>query len=354
MPHHLRKENNCLNCGATVNGRYCSNCGQENKEPREGFWHLAVDFVFDLFHFDGKFFSSLRYLLFRPGFLTREYMAGRRTKYLHPVRMYIFTSAIFFLIYFSFVRGHEKVNEARFNAIAAETIKKSLQDSLAGVNDSLNRSRIMSVLGGIDSVFQLESAGSVRDEGIRSIGTRARTVEEYDSLQKLLPPDKRDGMLARLFMKRGIEVFGNTGSLENEDYGKKLVEKFEHNIPTSLFLALPFLAMVLKLLYIRRKHPWYYVDHVVFLLHVFMASFLIVLAYYGFLGLYKWTGWRAMRWIGEIVYWYTVVYSFLAMYFFYRQGFWKTLLKFLLFISIGGLITVLVFLVMLGVAFFTV
>ena len=95
-----RKEKDCLNCGTTVQGRYCHVCGQENVEPKETFFGMVTHFFNDITHFDGKFFTTLKDLLFKPGFLSAEYMKGRRMSYLNPVRMYVFTSAIFFLIFF--------------------------------------------------------------------------------------------------------------------------------------------------------------------------------------------------------------------------------------------------------------
>ena len=96
-----RKEKNCLNCQSEVVGRYCHKCGQENLEPKETVWHLIQHFFNDITHFDGKFFETVKYLLRRPGFLSLEYMRGRRMAYLNPIRMYVFTSAIFFIILFS-------------------------------------------------------------------------------------------------------------------------------------------------------------------------------------------------------------------------------------------------------------
>lgn len=101
-----RKEKNCLNCGAQVAGRFCQVCGQENVEPKESFWHLVIHFFNDITHYDGKFINTVKYLLGRPGFLTAEYTRGRRVSYLHPIRMYVFTSAFFFLIFFSFISKH--------------------------------------------------------------------------------------------------------------------------------------------------------------------------------------------------------------------------------------------------------
>jgi hypothetical protein len=94
-----RKERNCLT--SPLYGRYCHVCGQENLVPRETVWHLVEHFFSDITHFDGKFFSTVKYLLKRPGFLSTEYMIGRRASYLNPIRMYVFTSALFFIILFS-------------------------------------------------------------------------------------------------------------------------------------------------------------------------------------------------------------------------------------------------------------
>lgn len=106
-----RKEKNCLNCGAQVEGRFCQVCGQENSEPKESFWHLVTHFFNDITHYDGKFLNTVRYLLTRPGFLTAQYTRGRRVSYLHPIRMYVFTSAFFFLIFFSFISKHNDKKE---------------------------------------------------------------------------------------------------------------------------------------------------------------------------------------------------------------------------------------------------
>jgi hypothetical protein len=92
---------NCLNCNAEAQGKYCHVCGQENLEPAESLWHLITHFFNDITHFDGKFFSTLVLLLTRPGFLSAEYKMGRRNSYLNPVRMYIFSSFLFFLLFFT-------------------------------------------------------------------------------------------------------------------------------------------------------------------------------------------------------------------------------------------------------------
>src|SRR5215213_2659019 len=90
-----------------VAGRFCQNCGQENTVPHQNFWGLIRHFIFDIFHFDGKFFETLRFLLFKPGFVPGEYLSGRRNRYLDPIRMYLFTSALFFLVFIPFNDSQE-------------------------------------------------------------------------------------------------------------------------------------------------------------------------------------------------------------------------------------------------------
>ena len=110
MSKHYRKENDCLNCGSTIQGKFCSNCGQENLEIHESFGHLMNHAISDYFHFDHQFFNTIKPLLFKPGYLTNEYMAGKRVKYLHPVKMYIFISIVYFLLAFQQRENPTNVN----------------------------------------------------------------------------------------------------------------------------------------------------------------------------------------------------------------------------------------------------
>lgn len=100
MSHQpLRKENDCLNCGTEVLGRFYHLCGQENSITHQGFWLLANHFVYDILHFDGKFFRTVGLLFSHPGFVAKEYGAGKPRRFLDPIRMHLFTSAVFFLAF---------------------------------------------------------------------------------------------------------------------------------------------------------------------------------------------------------------------------------------------------------------
>ena len=171
---HLKKrtDKSCLNCNAVINGRYCSICGQENLKPQESLWHLVVHFFNDITHFDGKFFSSVKYIIAKPGFLTAEYGRGRRMSYLNPVRFYVFTSFIFFLIVFTFFK---KVETVRLTEKAPQTLKK---DSIK-LNNALSFS-------GLDSTERDEIYKSQKQSGfnLKRLGDY-KNRQEYDSLKKL-------------------------------------------------------------------------------------------------------------------------------------------------------------------------
>ena len=89
----------CKNCNVKQEEwfKYCPNCGQEQIDKLVTFKQFLLDFLGDYFTFDSLFIRSFRPLLFKPGFLTNEFLAGRRVRYIPPIRMFIFISIVFFL-----------------------------------------------------------------------------------------------------------------------------------------------------------------------------------------------------------------------------------------------------------------
>lgn len=127
MKKHYRHENDCLNCGTQLEGKFCHHCGQENLQIKENFGHLMNHAISDYFHFDHQFFHTLKPLLFQPGKLTNEYMAGRRVQYLHPIKMYIFISLIFFILIFKHNQEEKKEDLKNLsNAEKGAILKKKL------------------------------------------------------------------------------------------------------------------------------------------------------------------------------------------------------------------------------------
>src|SRR6266571_2600746 len=86
----------CENCGASLSGRFCWQCGQAAIDYRRSFRHVIVDVLDSFLNWDSKFFATVGLLIVKPWRLTNEFLAGKRVRYLNPLRLYLLASIIFF------------------------------------------------------------------------------------------------------------------------------------------------------------------------------------------------------------------------------------------------------------------
>jgi hypothetical protein len=86
----------CLDCGATLAGFYCGNCGQKNELEHRSLWQLVKDAVGPAVLLEGKLWRTLGTLLFQPGALSEAYTEGKRSRYIRPLRLYFWVSVLFF------------------------------------------------------------------------------------------------------------------------------------------------------------------------------------------------------------------------------------------------------------------
>src|SRR5213079_1998937 len=86
----------CQNCGAELVGPHCGQCGQAAIDYRRSFRHVIVDVLDSFLNWDSKFFATIGWLIVRPWHLTSEFLAGRRVRYVHPLRLYLLVSILFF------------------------------------------------------------------------------------------------------------------------------------------------------------------------------------------------------------------------------------------------------------------
>ena len=353
MSHQFqRKENNCLNCGAIVNGRFCSFCGQENIEPKQNFWGLVTHFIYDVFHFDGKFFDTLRYLLFKPGFVPKEYIKGKRQSYLDPVRMYLFTSAVFFLIFFSIANPGEAINISsqqqlnrmeRYNFVSEAN--KKLNES---PGDSLLHKQINLVLDTSYSVYLLkDSTGNITDTSFPI--TYRGTNYLLRGKKNRYTFNSSSGWLGKLALEKWT-VFKEKYGDDQNSIVKELIRSFLHKLPYILFVSLPFFALLLKLLYIRRKE-FYYSDHAIFTLYHYIFSFLILLLFFIINKVEELSGWGFLSTLGLLIFFSGGVYLLVAMKRFYGQSWKKTVSKFFILNFLGVMIMALLMFVFIIFSF---
>lgn len=331
MSHRTqRSEKNCLNCGTEVAGKYCQNCGQENVNPQTSVGHFITHFFNDVTHFDGKFFKTLKDLLFKPGFLSKEFMEGRRMKYLDPVRMYLFTSFIFFLIFFSTV--HFNPGDSTIMGLTTEQINKMPEKDFEELTKELNNGEKMT-----KEEFLKKQELIIFEDSRDSLFT---TKLQYDSLVSV--GKIKDGWIQRWIQHKKFEIREKYGS-DGKRFLKDIIESFLHSFPQILFVSLPLVALLLKLQYIRRKQ-FYYVSHAVFTLHFYIFFFIMMLLSMGVGGLFSGTLSNILRVCITILIGF---YLYKAMRKFYRQNRFKTVLKYFLFLMGFFLIIVFLFAVFL-------
>jgi hypothetical protein len=343
-----RKHKNCLNCGVLVKGRYCQRCGQENIETKQSAWSLIKHFVFDLFHFDGKFFHTLGMLFGKPGMVAREYVSGKRTKHLDPIRMYLFTSAVFFLIFFSL-----NTYQPREKGLERILSKSERMDAVMELNrrkDSLRPMEKQAWNALLDSSLIVElkkDTSQPSDSTVYFNGNPYRVSWQVDSTW-YEPPPNGESWIARVMAEKTRRILQENRNDPEEGF-KKIGLEIYHRLPYILFVSLPFFALILKLIYLRRNR-FYYTDHIIFTLYHYIFSFLLMLLLTGFLELFEMSQRKIFGWLTGlcVVYWFYYLYK--GLRFFYGQSRLKTMGKFLLLNILGLVVFIFLFVVF---AFFT-
>ncbi|RYY98746.1 MAG: DUF3667 domain-containing protein [Chitinophagaceae bacterium] len=337
-----RAEKDCLNCGAQVHGRFCHQCGQENIVTKQSAGSLILHFIYDIFHFDGKFFDTLRYLLFRPGRVAREYISGRRVRYLDPIRMYLFTSALFFLIFFAF--KSIDVNDDPSSGSLSRRHRFELASEISSRPMDSFHKRVLRGLLDTSMVVYLDDPKRPQDTVLQFRGQPYTVEISFDSSQiKLLKRFPKDTWLHR-FARARISRLDDRLRDSDKSTQAALLEGVFHRLPYLLFVSLPFFALLLKLLYIRRKQ-FFYADHIVFTLYHYIFNFILLLLVIGSVGLAERTGWDIFDWLTAALFITGLVYLYKGMRNFYGQGRWRTLLKFLALNFLGFWVILLLFLI---------
>ncbi len=216
----------CRNCGALVRGEYCSDCGQREGIADQRFLEVARDLASDVIEIDSRFWRTLYPLILRPGLLSAEYFAGRRARYLPPLRLYLVLSFCLFL-YFSF---------------AAST----------GLGPGF-----VSIDGETGEVAALEE-DSAPDPDPNELNIDFGATDE-------------DSPVWLKEIERRVEV--NASSLR--DNPKPLVDSMLDYGPQLMFVLLPLFALLVQFAYLFS--PYHYLQHLVFALHYHSFAYLLYL-----------------------------------------------------------------------------
>jgi hypothetical protein len=325
------KKTICKNCEQEIQEsfQFCPYCGQKVKDDLT-MGVLFYNTISNYFSVDARFLKSFFPLLFRPGYLAKKFVEGKRLLYLHPAQFYLFSSVIFFFI-FSF--------QAReYNQKADNFLKKGFENDQIIKFDSIQKNNLDSVpitkltkplrdqhiitgmdeeeLKKLDSIIKTEA----HSEDIDPINF-GFNKKELDSLiaagapeaelLKSMGMDDDAGFLKRRFYLQMLKFQKNSGG--------GIMQAFFDSIPIALFFLLPIFAFILKIFYWKRGS---FPHHLVFSFYYFSFLFMVmgIVMFVNFF-------WKTPDWVDGIVAASAYIYLLIAVKQFYRQGYFVSFIK---------------------------
>lgn len=224
----MDKNTLCPNCGNNFDKSFgfCPHCGQKNREIKLGFKYLLNDFLAGSFNIDSKFIISFKLLISKPALLSKEFLKGKRTKYLSPLRMYLLVSLVYFAV-------------------------MSLGDSVVKINANDDTS-----LSDTSNYVYFDNADVVTNDSSQM--SQHLTAELNDSTKTLA----------------GIEI-SKLKSLNTKEGRKKFKDSFSEYVSVSMFFVMPLAAFLLFIFFGKRRKGYYF-ESLIFLIHLQTLIFLIL------------------------------------------------------------------------------
>ena len=343
-----RKDSECLNCGHPFSGqeKFCPDCGQANKGNRITFRNFIHEVFNGLFNFDAKFWNTIIPLLINPGKVSRDYIDGKRQRYTNPFRFYLTVSIIFFLLVglsTTISKYEELTNESKDDIV--DVIKNEATKTKA----TLTEEKIDSIKQNLDKEmknFVIPVPESTRKQILEEVEKEAKDttktnnddlnlnfggitrLDKFIKFQKKYPDSKIDVALDSLhydknFTNRFLYTRAKTANsfTKNKDNREQFYSQILSYASVSLFILLPFFTLFLKFFYIRSRFT--YVDHLIFVFHIQTVFFMLFSIFY----ILEICNLNPQLWIFTLLF---LLYLIIAMKKFYKQGYFKTFIKFLL------------------------
>ena len=206
-------------------------------------------------------------------------------------------------------------------------------------------SKALNMLLDSNLTVTMEKADSTdTDSLILFRGTVFKLESQIDSSKWQESEDfKKAGWVSKKFMERTRIMKAKYGGDLGEGI-QDIAEIFVHRLPYMLFISLPFFALILKLLYWRRKN-FYYSDHLFFTLYHYIFTFILLLLLFGVGGLQNLLKWKIFNWIMISLVAYGAVYLYKGLRNFYGERRGATILKFLI-LNVLALIVIILLLLM--------
>jgi hypothetical protein len=345
----------CENCGAQLTGHYCSQCGQAAIDYRRSFGHVVLDVLNEFLNWDSKFFGTIGLLVTRPWRLTNEFVEGKRVRHVHPVRLYLLASILFFFAVNYGVKGLKlepgKIPEEKRADVAAAIAEKrdEIEKELGKENLSADeRRKAQEVL----DYLTKPSPSATASAPATPSPTSAPTASPSDAEKQYGPVTDRpfivfDDAKSTTPFERWLEARAKEKMGEHGTKMGLFITTLFSNLPYMMLCCIPLFALVLKVLYIRRRI--FYIDHLIYALHIhtffYTGIMLIVLTT---MGLNRTIPGTFAGWVIALLWIAFVLQIWLSIRYVYRQGWLISTLKFF----VGGFIYLMVLFLALAATFF--
>lgn len=338
----------CLNCGTPLEqaDQYCGSCGQKTHDGKLPLLKLLREFASDQLNLDGKLLHTFRALLF-PGRLTREYFAGKRKRQINPISLF-FITVLLGLAALQFSDIDLEMNQLKTvlgtqtNAQSLNTIdslKKVLETRQIPNSDLIIRDLMDRMQVNTDSINLVTGELSFPFDRFEnklpdSLKVSRRDLELWSPTQ-IVNNAGVTGLTA-IYLRQKIKLMKEPGSLLRYIFS---------NLAWIYLCYIPVVALILKLLYLRRNR--FYIEHFLFSLHMHTAFIFMLMLAGLFSGVTNEISW-------SVIFLLFAIYLYMGMRRFYNQGRFKTVSKFIIlqifypvlltfFIIAAGLVSLLFF-----------
>lgn len=298
----------CSNCETKLAGPVCHSCGQTADTFHRPVWDLVMEVLDGLFGIEGRLWRTIPPLMFRPGWLTRQYLSGVRARFVMPFRLYLTASVLFFLLMFSVNSG----DQLEAPVVDPASLEEARED-LSGLSEELEEAGIPEGAAaaiqaqaerGLDrAVVDAEAVNN--DPDVRQAVEQGWKNEAQGALCAALTPEDCPEQVDTLRQadqdpdQEGVQfadgVSMDFSGLEDapygvrefirekgdsiiEDNGEELMQQFRELLPRVMFVMLPVYAFLLAATHFYKRGYFFY-DHLVVSLHfhAFLFFFFILM-----------------------------------------------------------------------------
>ncbi|MBO3117545.1 DUF3667 domain-containing protein [Winogradskyella sp. DF17] len=325
----------CQNCEQPYEEgfQFCPHCGQKtNDELTIGV--LFYNTISNYFSFDARFLKSFVPLMFRPGYLAKEFVKGKRLLYLHPAQMYLFVAVIFFFIFNFYVReGREKLDKTMEEVVASrenkgKVSKEKLSDSI--YMDSLRQMALKPIklkkdalglkeedLRRLDSITTVEIGSEEinTDFGFNEseIDSLIQSGASNETIYRAMGMAEDAGYFQRKIFVQGLKFYKTMGL-------GQIYQTFIDSIPLAMFFLMPLFALFFKVFFFKRGR---YAHHLVFSFYYFSFLFLLFSLIFA---INRWI-WDIPDWIDWLLAFSTFFYLVASVIRFYEQNWILSFIK---------------------------